>query len=224
MSIAAKVMQKFYRKAEGNPAKLPWHNETPSEVLVAAVKAHGGRGRALDVGCGAGTFSVWMAQQGMDVTGIDLFPEAIEMARAAAADKGVQVELIVGDLFAYAPPRRFDVVFDSGCLHALVGGDVARYKKKVLEWLAPSGDYVLLHWGKRHAFDWRPIGPRRRTEAEIARIFAPKLKIAETEVTDFAAPLPFGPVVRGVGYRMIANNASSVATDTAPPAATSGLR
>lgn len=202
MSIAAKVMRKFYRQADGNPEKLPWHNETPSAVLIAAVKAHGGRGRALDVGCGAGTFSVWLAQQGMAVTGIDLFPEAIEMARASAAKNGVQVDFVVGDLFAFTPSESFDVVFDSGCLHALVGGNVERYKRKVLEWLAPTGDFVLLHWGKRHAFDWRPIGPRRRTEAEIARIFAPELKIVETEVTDFAAPLPFGPMVRGIGYRM----------------------
>jgi hypothetical protein len=67
-----------------------------------------------------------------------------------------------------------------------------------LRWLRPGGDYVLAHWGKRHPLDWRPIGLRRRTEQTIQRRFAPELRLRDTEVTGFATPLPFGPVVRGV--------------------------
>jgi hypothetical protein len=99
------------------------------------------------------------------------------------------------------PARPFELVFDSGCLHSLVGGSPAAYRAKLLEWLAPGGQFVLEHWGKRHALDWRPIGPRRRSQATIEKLFAPELKLLETEVTDFAAPLPFGPTVRGIGYR-----------------------
>ena len=156
----------------------------------------------LDVGCGAGVFSVWLAEQGLDVTGIDLFPEAIAMGEARAREHGVRVSFIAGDLFQFAPGHTFDLVHDSGCLHALVGGNVGRYKQQLLRWLAPGGEYVLGHWGKRHALDWRPIGPRRRSEATIAKIFAPELKIIATDVADFETPLPFGPVVRGVGYRL----------------------
>lgn len=198
--IAKAVMRKFYRKAEGRPERLPWHQDEPPRILESAVAAVG-RGRALDVGCGAGVFSVWLAEQGMDVTGIDLFPEAIAMGEARAREHGVRVNFVTGDLFAFAPPQPFDLVFDSGCLHSLVGGDVAKYRQQVLHWLAPGGEYVLGHWGKRHALDWRPIGPRRRSEETIRRIFAPELHVIETEVKDFETPLPFGPVVRGIGYR-----------------------
>ncbi|HYH06459.1 MAG TPA: class I SAM-dependent methyltransferase [Thermoanaerobaculia bacterium] len=194
------VMQKFYRQAQGQPEKLPWHQEAPPVILEKVVRARGGRGRALDVGCGAGVFSVWMAEQGLEVTGIDMFPEATAMARARAEQHGVQLELVTGDLFEYTPPQPFDLVYDSGCLHSLVGGSVARYEQQLLRWLARGGDYVLGHWGKRHAFDWRPIGPRRRSEAAIRKIFTPELTLRETEVHDFETPLPFGPVVRGVGY------------------------
>jgi hypothetical protein len=93
-----------------------------------------------------------------------------------------------------------DLVYDSGCLHSLVGGNVALYKKRLLGWLGPGGAYVLEHWGKRHFLDWRPIGPRRRAQSTIQGIFAPELELLDSEVTDFAAPLPFGPTVRGVGY------------------------
>jgi SAM-dependent methyltransferase len=198
--MAKMVMRKFYRKADGHPERLPWHQDTPPKLLVDAVAARNGRGRALDVGCGAGVFTAWLAEQGMETTGIDLFPEAIEMARAQAAKRNVSPQFVAGDLFAYTPEQPFDLVFDSGCLHALVGEGVSEYKRKLLSWLAPNADFILGHWGKRHALDWRPIGPRRRTEAEIERIFTPELRLRETDVSDFPAPLPFGPMVRGVAY------------------------
>ena len=201
MSMAEMVMRKFYREAEAQPERLPWHREQPGALLAAVVSDRNGRGRALDVGCGAGVLSVWMAERGLEVTGLDLFPEAIAMARAFADRKGVKAEFVCGDLFGYSAERPFDVVYDSGCLHSLIGGDLAAYKQQVLRWLAPGGDYVLEHWGKRHALDWRPIGPRRRSEATVQRLFAPELKLVRSEAEDFAAPLPFGPKVRGVAYR-----------------------
>jgi SAM-dependent methyltransferase len=199
-AIAKMVMQRFYTQAEGRPEKLPWHRDEPGALLRKAVQARGGGGRALDVGCGAGVFTAWLARQGMKTTGIDLFPEAIAMARDRAQAAGVAVELLAGDLFAFSGGQRFDIVLDSGCLHSLVGGDTRAYRQKLLEWVAPAGDYVLGHWGKRHALDWRPIGPRRRSEETIRKMFAPELELQETEVVDFEVPFPFGPVVRGVGY------------------------
>ena len=199
-AIAKVVMQKFYRQAAGQPEKLPWHRDEPDALLRRAVEARAARGRALDVGCGAGVFTVWLAQSGMETVGIDLFPEAITMARARADRARVDVELVTADLFTFSAARSFDLVFDSGCLHSLVGGDTRRYREKLLQWLGWGGDYVLAHWGKRHAFDWRPIGPRRRSEEAIRTIFAPALELRETESVDFEAPFPFGPVVRGVGY------------------------
>jgi SAM-dependent methyltransferase len=199
--MAEKVMRRFYRQARGVPERLPWHREEPSPVLVSAVKARDRHGRALDVGCGAGVFSVWLGKQGMDTTGLDLFPEAIAMAEKRAADQGVDVAFVCGDLFAYAPESPFDLVFDSGCLHSLVGGSVTAYREQLLRWLAPGGDFVLEHWGTRHRLDWRPVGPRRRSQATIQRIFAPDLRLVDTHVSDFRAPLPFGPKVRAAGYR-----------------------
>lgn len=200
MSLSKLVMAKFYRQAAGHPERLPWYRELPEEPLGEVVSLRHGKGRALDLGCGAGLFSVWLAERGMDVTGLDLFPEAIAMGQALAAKRGARVDFVCADLFSWEPERPFDLVFDSGCLHSLVGGSVAAYRRKLLSWLAPGGDYVLGHWGKRHALDWRPIGPRRRSEAAIERLFAPELTLQKTIVTDFAAPMPFGPTVRGVGY------------------------
>jgi cyclopropane fatty-acyl-phospholipid synthase-like methyltransferase len=175
MSMAKMVMGKFYRQAQGRPERLPWHREEPGPLLAATVDdpaAKPGR-RALDLGCGAGVFSAWMAKRGLDVTGLDLFPEAIAMAEARAKAQDVIVKLVSGNLLEFRPAQRFDVVYDSGCLHSLVDVGVDAYKRKLLDWLELGGTYVLEHWGKRHLLDFRPIGPKRRSEATIRASFAP---------------------------------------------------
>ena len=91
MSMAERVMRRFYVSSKGDPSKLPWHREEPAKLLIDTVQSLPADARALDVGCGAGVFAVWMASQGMQVTGIDLFPEAISMAQQRASQNGVDV-------------------------------------------------------------------------------------------------------------------------------------
>lgn len=54
-------------------------------------------GRALDVGCGEGADSIWLAQQGWNTTGIDVSAVAVERARRAAARLEVDVEFSIVD-------------------------------------------------------------------------------------------------------------------------------
>jgi len=211
--IAKFVMHKFYQQAAGHPEKLPWHRKEPAALLRKVIDARAARRRALDLGCGAGVFTVWLAQAGMETVGIDMFPEAIAMARARAQEAGIDVTLITADLFEYSTDRPFDLVFDSGCLHSLVGGDPRRYGEQLLQWLAPGADYVLEHWGKRHVLDWRPIGPRRRSENTIRKMFAPELELRESVAVDFKTPFPFGPIVRGVGYWFTRHSAASATSN-----------
>jgi 2-polyprenyl-3-methyl-5-hydroxy-6-metoxy-1,4-benzoquinol methylase len=46
----------------------------------------------LDVACGRGRHSVELARRGFRVTGIDLSPRSLELARAAAAEAGIEAE------------------------------------------------------------------------------------------------------------------------------------
>ena len=57
----------------------------------------GGRLRILDVGCGAGFFSVLLAKEGHRVTGVDLTPDMIENAKILAAEENADCEFIVMD-------------------------------------------------------------------------------------------------------------------------------
>ena len=71
----------------------------------------GDRLRILDVGCGAGFFSVLLAKEGYQVTGVDLTPDMIENAKILAAEENADCEFIVMDAENVDfPDGTFDVV------------------------------------------------------------------------------------------------------------------
>lgn len=195
-----RTLEGIYRRAE-RPEDLPWHREDPWPLLVRAVEGRGTPGRALDLGCGAGVYATWLAEQGYDVTGVDYLQRPLEMAEARAREHGVQIRLVQADVTTWEESGPYDLILDSGCLHSLPPSARADYKRQLLKWLAPDGDYVLVHFGKRHAFDWRPIGPRRRPREFLIGELGPELAEKEYEERIEPAPLPIGPVCKIGFYR-----------------------
>ncbi|MGB9302869.1 MAG: class I SAM-dependent methyltransferase, partial [Mycobacterium sp.] len=60
-----------------------WRRDTPPAELVALVEGPTAlpAGRALDLGCGTGTDTIYLATHGWDVTGVDMVPKALDIAR-----------------------------------------------------------------------------------------------------------------------------------------------
>lgn len=69
----------------------------------------------LDVGCGQGRYSLAFASRGMRVTGLDASPALLHEARRLAAQAGIEVGWIRGDMRALpsAGVYRFAVLFDA---------------------------------------------------------------------------------------------------------------
>ena len=197
MNVQRTVFARLYRRAP-NVESLPWHREQPPPLLERAVAARSdARGRALDLGCGEGVYSVWLAQQGFSVVGVDFVPAALAAARARAERVGVDVEFREGDVVGFASPAPFAVVLDSGCLHHLPKSNVAAYRTRLDEWLAPGGDYVLVHFLHRPRVGWIPKGPRHLTRDDAVARFAP-LELRAYDETEFDVPLPMGRMRAGV--------------------------
>jgi cyclopropane fatty-acyl-phospholipid synthase-like methyltransferase len=187
------ALEKIYARAR-RAEDLPWYREEPWPLLRRVVEERERPGRALDVGCGAGVYSSYLAQRGYRVTGVDYLERPLQMARERAEASGVEITLIHADVCTWEAPEPFDLILDSGCLHALGPSERPTYRCQLLKWLRPRGDYVLIHFGKRHPFDWRPMGPRRRRREEIVRELSPELvERAYSEQLE-RAPLPIGPV------------------------------
>jgi len=189
-----KVLEMLYERAKV-PADLPWHGDEPAQLLVDAVKERNKPGRALDLGCGTGVYSVYLARQGYEVTGLDFIPKALQMARERSQTEKVKINWVETDLLDWKSKEPFDLILDSGTLHTITCRRMPRYKKQLLSWLAHNGDFILAHWGRRHILDWRPVGPRRRTRPEILRFLAPELleKAYQSKVVS-GLPSSIGPL------------------------------
>lgn len=91
-------------------AEHPAFNTDPNGFLVEMVK---GRrpGRALDVAMGQGRNSLWLAQQGWDVSGFDIADKAIASANEQAAKLGVKIhtEVTTIEAFDYGE-NRWDLI------------------------------------------------------------------------------------------------------------------
>ena len=71
-----------------NPDRLAHLEEEPWALAVAKTHVRKG-GHILAVGCGAGTEAFWYVEAGYSVTGVDVVPELVEIARGRARKKGV---------------------------------------------------------------------------------------------------------------------------------------
>ncbi|CAN7400404.1 NAD(P)/FAD-dependent oxidoreductase [Microbacterium sp. LjRoot45] len=91
-------------------------------TTAAVVGGLPARGTALEVGCGEGADAVWLAEQGWEVTAVDVSASAIERARAAAVERGVadRVHFVVADAVDALPDGPFDLVVSS-FLHSWEG-------------------------------------------------------------------------------------------------------
>lgn len=125
----------------------------------------------LDLGCGTGSLSLLAAERGHRVTGVDLSPAMVELARAKLP--GRDAVFRVGD--AAAPPvgeERFDVVLVRHVLWTLP--DPARVLRHWRGLLRPGGRLVLVEgvWGTVS-----PVGIPARRLMELLAPLAGDLRL-----------------------------------------------
>jgi ubiquinone/menaquinone biosynthesis C-methylase UbiE len=78
-----------------------------------------GKKSILEIGCGNGRDSILFALAGLNVTAIDLVPEAIEIAKDNAKNAGVEIEFKVGTAESLEfSDASFDSVFTLSVLHS----------------------------------------------------------------------------------------------------------
>jgi SAM-dependent methyltransferase len=114
----------------------------PNRFLVGEV-AELDPGRSLDLACGEGQNSIWLARLGWEAVGVDFSPVAIEKARARALREGVDVLFVCHDLLEYIPePEAHELVL---VLYLHLPADERRVVlDRSAGALAPGGTLVLL--------------------------------------------------------------------------------
>lgn len=189
-----KGLQCIYQKAK-IAEKLPWYKPEPPQILLNVINSRNRPGRALDIGCGAGAYAILLAQHGYRVTGVDFVDKAINIAMERADQANVKVEFIEADILQWQPAGRYDLILDAGCLHGIMGKKRNDYRERLLKLLDDGGDYILMHFEKKHFFDYCPIGPRRFSRKRIVEWLSPDLEEKEYLSNRRSMPFPIGPVV-----------------------------
>lgn len=149
--------------------------------------------RVADLGCGTGSLSVLLAQDGHHVVGVDRSSAMLEHAAAKAGAAGVSVELHRGD--AGMPPfagRTFDVLLSRHVVWALP--DPAAALARWVSLLAPGGRLVLVEgrWSTGAGL----------TSAELVAAVEPHATVLE--VRPLTDPALWGGTIADERYALVA--------------------
>jgi SAM-dependent methyltransferase len=104
-------------------------------------------GTALDIGCGTGDSSIYLAQHGWRVTGVDFVAKALDKARAKATAKQVEVDFVHADvtrLSSEGVGKDFTLIVDNGCLHGMSDEDRDAYVREVTAVAAPDARLLIV--------------------------------------------------------------------------------
>lgn len=160
----------------------PWDTGvTPPEVIQAFAEGDIPPGPVLDLGCGTGTNTLYMARQGRPAFGVDFVPGAIRQATQAAqkAELAEQAHFFVADVTNLSrlklPPCAF--ALDMGCFHGLRAEQQRRYAAGLTAQLSPGGRYML------YAMDPHPEAGNRFgvSEQQVRAVFSPSFDITRAE-------------------------------------------
>jgi len=143
---------------------------------------------ALDIGCGTGLNTLFLAEQGLSAIGFDLSGQALCLAHVrllASKEKGFNppageaafVQADVGRL----PVGELEAVYalDIGCLHSLPDESRPAYAASVTLALRAQGHFHL------YAFDRQAgegPGARGMNEGEVAALFGSGMRIVAEEI------------------------------------------
>jgi len=124
----------------------------------------------LDSGCGTGEHALLAASRGAQATGVDVAPTAIGLARAKAAERGLEVRFEVGDALDLGGlGLTADVIIDSGVFHVFSDADRPRYVASLASVLRSGGTVYLMCFSDRQPGDF---GPRRVRQDELRESFS----------------------------------------------------
>lgn len=180
-------MQRIY--TEIPLADIPWNVESPPRALVELIESGQVRPcKTIDLGCGAGNYAIWLAGLGFEVTGVDVSPSAIALARDNAEKKGVTCDFLAEDAVAGLQhfSEAFGFAYDWSLLHHLFPERRRQYVQTVRRLLVPGGKYLSVCFSERDpAFGGS--GKIRRTplgtvlyfssEEELRELFSPHFAV-----------------------------------------------
>ncbi len=161
--------------------ELPWDTGRPTCCLMQLFATWPAfTGKILEVGCGTGANSVWMAKQGHQVTGMDISSGAVAAARQRAEEQGAACTFVEADfLTCELKPEQFALLFDRGCFHVMNEEQCGQFARQAASCLAHGGLWFSLIGNSDQPSEGQ--GPPRLTAAQICASVEPYFEILSLE-------------------------------------------
>lgn len=189
------IFEKVYEK----PGAV-WTNKEPPEELIKLIETGKIKPcKVIDIGCGEGFYSIYLASKGFDVLGIDISENAIKYAKENSKKAGVDIQFKVMDINDLSNLKeKFDFVLEWAILHSIMPEKRKEYVKNVNNLLNKGGKYLSLCFNEQDLKFGDP-GEKIRIVPENARaivgtkmyfssldelkqLFNPYFKIIESKV------------------------------------------
>ena len=165
------IFVEYYGSAKKRE-ELAWHHKDPTGLLPKIVEQTEKPGKALDMGCGTGVDSVFLASRGWEVTCLDFMEEAIQMTKERAEENNVSLNAVQADIIDWQCDEKFDLLVDAGLMHNMRRERILTYRDKISHLLKPGGHFMLAHWESMNDDDRLNAGPRRSTRSQIEKHFS----------------------------------------------------
>jgi len=130
---------------------VPWDGHPLAISLQELIDGEGALapGTALDLGCGTGDNSIYLAEHGWQVTGVDFVAKAVHKARAKAEANQVAATFTQADvtrLSSEGVGSDFGLIVDNGCLHGMRPEDRDAYAREIAAVAAPDARLLLVEF------------------------------------------------------------------------------
>ena len=166
------------RYDRGEDHRRRWMAEL--EQVRRALETERPRGDVLELACGTGQWTRYLAPMAKRLVAIDVSSEGMEMNRSKLGD--MKIEYIKADLFTWCPEQKFDFVFFGFWLSHVPLNRLAAFWQMVAEALKPTGKVFFVDslWTEDStATDHDPLERNGRTlrrlddgrEFEIVKVF-----------------------------------------------------
>jgi SAM-dependent methyltransferase len=152
---------------------IPWDTGiVPPEVEALLSSARGAPGWALDLGCGSGISTRYLARHGFRVVGIDLAISALRRGQQGAQAEGLAAHFCLGDVadLGYLDLQA-TLALDVGCLHTLAAERREAYIESLAAHLTAGAFYLLYAFEPAATAQEGPAGLGLGEIAQFAPLF-----------------------------------------------------
>lgn len=154
----------------------PWSIKQADKNLINFLQNNRVFKNALDIGCGLGNDSIWLAEQGIEVTGIDLSSFAIEYAKSQLNNPNKKISFLLGNFLEYNFKNKFELIYDRGCFHGLdKNHERKNFVEKINNLLEPDGVWFTIIGSTENNIDKN--GPPKHNLTQVVTLLEKTFQI-----------------------------------------------